>query len=804
MKLALLLIILLPLISFAQTETELITEFNVNEGKLNIVVPEVLEELNLTYIIGSMNLPKRKVIGQRTFVDTNIQEILDYLFQETKYELSFDPKKQTVHLINRRSEAQITIAGRVQSTDSGGGIVDVHVSSGDNKYQTITDQDGFYSLRVPKKLDSLNLTFSHIQFVTTSGWVVLANAIKRERIVYNKYLRLATVEMPTYNVSEEVQKTPTFPFFSNNSLEKIFFGASLDQNRFIFLTGADQYFRMEGGISFKGAPSTMNQFLLDGEQIVDPFKLKGAVPIVENVVTKGVKIYEGVAPARYAGASMVIDIIAEDGNISERQGIVLLSDQYASVTLTGPIENNSSSYFLNYRSNLKRNTFKEFVFPNIFNHAFALPTAYSEIRGKLSGYVNRDNIISFSGFYGNEVIKGFLDPSHELKDFDLSGIINKELNIIAKWDNRSFTNTKINISTSYKHYEKQFGLEENNGSRRPFAPKGLQDKLILNGNVEMALRNNLSLVVGLKNDLTFYSYGSEAIADDFRDSVHNNYNNLFQALDGAVVSRFAGFAELNRAFDKLTFSVGLRLTDFNNLIGFNSLEPRIILKYRPNLDQSNVFEVNYGRNVISEYSIFSDSINSFLEYPFIVNTLNSELNSVLPYISNELNVNYKVLFKNNLFIELGHFVKTSNNLLVEQASLLDTLNTASLPNYTMLGLSFKGALQISDSWNCSAILTYKDFINFDDSVSTLNFRYKYGFLIKNRINKKFTAMFNYLNYYEGFVIPDNGRVSTMKLGIEWILDKSFMLSAGYEYSKSNLLEHDEFIGNLDVQAVFRF
>ena len=804
MKLALLLFILLPLISFAQAETELITEFNVNEGKLNIIVPEVLEELNLTYIIGSMNLPKRKVVKQHTFINTSIQEILDYLFQDTKYELTFDPEKRVVHLINRRVEAQITIAGRVQSTDSGGGIVDVHVSSGDNKYQTITDQDGFYSLRVPKKIDSLNLTFSHIQFVTTSGWVVLANAIKREKIVYNKYLRLATVEMPTYNVSEEAQKTPTFPFFSNNSLEKVFFGESLDHDRFVFLTGADQYFRMEGGISFKGAPTTMNQFLIDGEQIIDPFKLKGAIPIVENVVTKGVKIYEGVAPARYEGASMVVDIIAEDGNISERQGIVSFSDQYASVTLTGPIENNSSSYFLNYRSNLKPNTFSDFVFPNIFNHAFAVPTAYSEIRGKLSAYVNRDNIMSFSGFYGNEVIKGVLDPSHALNDFDLKGIENKELNIIAKWDNRSFTNTKINVSASYKHYEKQFALEQNRGSNLPFAPKGLQDKLILNGNVEMALRNNLSLVVGLKNDLTFYSYGKERIAERFRDSINNNYNNLFQALDRAVVNRFAGFAELNRAFDKVTFSIGLRLTDFNNLVGFNSLEPRIILKYKPHLDQTNVFEVNYGRNIISEYSIFSDSTNSFLEYSFIVNTLGAAANPVRPYVSNELNVNYKVLFRNSLFIELGHFVKTSSNLLVGQASSLDILNIASLSNYTMLGLSFKGALQINESWSCSAILTYKDFINFDDSISTLNFRYKYGFLVKNRINKKLTARVNYLNYREGFVGSGNGRVNTMKLGIEWMLDKSFMLSAGYEYSRSNLLEHERFIGNLDLQAVFRF
>lgn len=810
MKLALLLFILLPLISFAQTETELIAEFNVNEGKLNIVVPQVLDDLGLTYVIESVNLSKRKVIEQHTFINTSIQEILDYLAEDTKIVLEFDEKRQTVHLYDRKPESHITITGIVQSTESSGGIVDVHVSSMGNVYQTITDQNGFYSLRVPKDLDSLNLTFSHIQFVTTSGWVVLANAIKREKVVYNKFLRLASVEMPLYRVKEEVQKVPVFPFFSTNSIEQVFFGKSLNHESFIYLSGADQYFRMEGGISYKGSPSSMNQFLLDGERINDPFKLKGEIPIVEDDVTKAVKIYEGVAPARYVGGSVVVDILAEDGNVSERQGNVMISDQYASFTLTGPIESNTSSYFLNFRSNLNLSQFDTIVnLSRFFNSAFSIPTDFSEIRGKLSAYINRDNIISFSGFYGSEVIKGYLDPSHissakQPDDLSLEGIKNKEVSFIAKWDNRSITNAKINVSAVYKHSNKELAFREGKAPSRLFAPKGIQDMLIFNGTFEMGLMNNLSLVLGFKNDLVNYSYSREDISSSFNRFEEDRYSNLFRALDGKMVNRLAGFVELNRSFDKMSFSVGVRLTDFSNISGFNSVEPRLIFKYRPNPEQSNLFEINYGRNVISEYSIFNDAVESFVEYPFFVTALSSDSLRIEPYVSNELNVNYKVLVRNKLFIELGHFVKTTDNLLTEQVGISEHLIPALLSNYTMLGISFKGALQLNNNWNFSAMITYKDFINFNDSISALDFSYKYGFVVRKRFNKKLQAEFNYLNYKEAYTSDQIGRISVSELKADWKVSKSFSLGIGYRFSNSDLLEHNAYYGDIDLRAVLKF
>jgi len=804
MKLALLVFILFPLISFAQTDQKLIPEFEVSSGKLSNIVPQVLEELNLTYIIGAVNLPKRKEIRQHTFINTSVQEILDYLLDGTRYRLEYSTKDQTVSLIDRRIVDEITITGRVQSSDSGGGIVDVHVTSSDNKYQAVTDETGFYSIRVPKTIDSLMLSFSHIQFVNASGWVLISNAFRKDKIVYNKFLRFATVEIDTYIIHKEAKDLPALPFFSNNSLEKVFFGVSLDPTRFLFLSGVDQFFRMEGGISYKGSPSTTNQFLLDGERLMDPFKLKGSISIFEDEVTKGLKIYEGVSPARYEGSSLVVDVLSEDGNVSEPKRTINFSDQYFSVTLTGPIENNTSSYFLNFRSSLRLTDFnRDFQMPSFLNSPFFIPTEFTEVIGKLSAYVNRDNIFSFTTAYSCEVIKDHLDPLLCISDLNLVGIENNELNVIAKWDNRSFTNVKLNLSGSYKHFNKSIALREQNNALRNFAPKGLQDEISFKGAVELGVKNNLALVAGFSNNLVFYSYSADKVSSIFQDSVIYDYTELFKSLDGEIVNSLSGFVELNRSLDKLSFSLGLRLTDLSNLKGFNTLEPRFIFKYRPNLDHSNILEVNYGRNLITEYSMFSNDLESYKEYSFIVTALSTDSLKIAPYVSNELNINYKVVIRNKLFLEFGHFVKTSKNLLSDANSNMTEIDPKMMPFYTMLGISVKGAIQLNEAWYFSALYAYKDFINIDNSLSAINFKYKYGLLIRNKINKKIGLVLNVFNYKEGFTDEFNGRVLTFDLGMEWKVNKHYMLGLSCDYSISKLHQYGNLL-NFDLKCILEF
>jgi hypothetical protein len=805
MKLALLLIFLFPLISFAQVDQELIPEFNVSSGKLSVVVPKVLEELELTYIVGSLNTPRRKYIEQHTFINTSIQEILDYLYEDTKYRLEFDEEEQTIHFIERKYNDYITVTGRVQSSNSGGGIVDVHVSSVDGAYKTITDPNGFYSLRVPKNLDSLNLCFSHIQFINAKGWVVIANALRKEKIIYNKSLRLEVIEIPGVNVSDKVPESAILPFFSNNSIDGVFFSESLNPERFLFLSGADQFFRMEGGISFKGAPSSMNLFLLDGIPLSEPFKLKGLIPIAEDDVTKGLKIYEGVSPARYPGSSMVVDILSEDGNITKEKGLVKLTDQYGSFTLTGPIENNSSSYFFNFRSSYGLNRLSNgFKLPSFLNNPFYQPTEFAEFTGKLSAQINTYNIFSFSTFYGSETILDYLDPLHRVEGFNLSGIKAKEVNVVAKWNNRSITNANLNFSTAYKHYNKTIGLEEDISPFKKYEPKGQQDELNLNGIIEVGLRNNLSLVAGLNNDLIFYSYSDDKVYSLFRDSVNYDYTSLFKRLHGKVINRFAGFTELNKSFDKISFSLGLRMTKISNLKFSNSLEPRLIFKYKPNLDQSNVFEVNYGRNLISEYSLYSNDRESYMEYSFMVNALSDGENQFRPFISNEINVNYKVLIKEKLFMEIGHFMKNSKGLIVDAQPAHDSLLLKVLPSYTMLGISFKGALQLNENWYLSSMISYKDFVNYDDSLAAVRFKYKYGLLLRKYFNNNISAEFHYLNYKEGFTGTSKGRVSNFDFRLNWSLSSSFKLGVSYEYFIHNLDLLNQTSGNLNLSAVLEF
>ena len=201
--------------------------------------------------------------------------------------------------------------------------------------------------------------------------------------------------------------------------------------------------------------------------------------------------------------------------------------------------------------------------------------------------------------------------------------------------------------------------------------------------------------------------------------------------------------------------------------------------------------------------MFSNDLESYKEYSFIVTALSSDSLKIAPYVSNELNINYKVVIRNKLFLEFGHFVKTSKNLLSDANSNMTEIDPKMMPFYTMLGISVKGAIQLNEAWYFSALYAYKDFINIDNSLSAINFKYKYGLLIRNKINKKIGLVLNVFNYKEGFTDEFNGRVLTFDLGMEWKVNKHYMLGLSCDYSISKLHQYGNLL-NFDLKCILEF
>ena len=154
-------------------------------------------------------------------------------------------------------------------------------------------------------------------------------------------------------------------------------------------------------------------------------------------------------------------------------------------------------------------------------------------------------------------------------------------------------------------------------------------------------------------------------------------------------------------------------------------------------------------------------------------------------------------------MEFGHFVKTSKNLLSDANSNMTEIDPKMMPFYTMLGISVKGAIQLNEAWYFSALYAYKDFINIDNSLSAINFKYKYGLLIRNKINKKIGLVLNVFNYKEGFTDEFNGRVLTFDLGMEWKVNKHYMLGLSCDYSISKLHQYGNLL-NFDLKCILEF
>lgn len=115
------------------------------------------------------------------------------------------------------------------------------------------------------------------------------------------------------------------------------------------LTGTDGF----GGLHVRGGNADQNLFLLDGVPVYNPTHAAGMFSIFNSQAIRSATMLKGGFPARYGGRlSSVFDVHTKDGNNQRLQGEAGLSLMAAKVALEGPIDPESSSFFLSARRSI--------------------------------------------------------------------------------------------------------------------------------------------------------------------------------------------------------------------------------------------------------------------------------------------------------------------------------------------------------------------------------------------------------------------------------------------------------------------
>ncbi|HIF15180.1 MAG TPA: TonB-dependent receptor, partial [Bacteroidetes bacterium] len=242
-----------------------------------------------------------------------------------------------------------TISGFISSGSSGEKLIGASVYDLRSGLGTVTNNYGFFSLRLP--LDSVRLRFSYVGYASTfhsfinnkdsviniemgnvALEVVKVEAERIERI--EQSTQMSTINMPV----EQIKALPSLL-------------GEVDVLKAIqLLPGVQSGSEASSGLYVRGGGPDQNLILLDGTPVYNASHLFGFFSVFNADAINNVKLIKGGFPARYGGRlSSVLDISLKEGNLKEFQGEGSIGIIASRLTLEGPIFKDKTSFIISAR-----------------------------------------------------------------------------------------------------------------------------------------------------------------------------------------------------------------------------------------------------------------------------------------------------------------------------------------------------------------------------------------------------------------------------------------------------------------------
>jgi len=295
-----------------------IVNLSVRKQRLGKLIDYLIEDHNLKY----------KIVGNQIVI------------QQDKY------KKAT-------TSNRVTISGIVKDASTGEPLVGANVYLSDYSQGVSSNEYGFYSFTLGKKLHRIYSQYIGYQIGihevplvrdTTINIEMIANTRLSEVIINEKSLSpikpVDQPEMASVDVISIEQLLSKIPLAGEPDVMRLAYASTG------VTTGADGF----GGMSVRGGETNQNLVLFDGIPVYNAQHGFGLFSIFNSSVIKSAKIYKGAFPSRYAGRlSSVMDIRTREGSFRKFKGDVSLGLFTGSASIEGPIIKEKASFLVSAR-----------------------------------------------------------------------------------------------------------------------------------------------------------------------------------------------------------------------------------------------------------------------------------------------------------------------------------------------------------------------------------------------------------------------------------------------------------------------
>jgi len=382
-----------------------------------------------------------------------------------------------------QAQETYTINGVIKDESSNETLYGVNILVTDLNSGVVSNEYGFYSLKLPK--GSHNLIISYIgyqeQSITieidrnsTFNFSLIESSENLEEIVITSDSQRSNIRGPEMSVNRldinTIQKLP------------VVFGEADVVKSLLLLPGVSNAGEGSSGFNVRGGAVDQNLILLDEATIYNSSHLFGLFSVFNPDAIKNLKLYKGGIPAKYGGrVSSVLEIFQKNGNSKEFKangGIGIISSR---LLAEGPIVQDKGSFLVGGRSSYAHLFLKLTENDN---------TAYFyDLNTKLSYRLDNSNTLLFSGYFGRDVF----NISDSFKNTYGNAVFN------LRWNHVLTDNIFTNLSVIYSDYYYGLTLDfvEFNWN------SGIKN-LNLKYDFSQYVSDNLSLEYGIQN--TYYEF----------------------------------------------------------------------------------------------------------------------------------------------------------------------------------------------------------------------------------------------------------------------------------------------------------
>lgn len=554
----------------------------------DIALQLIEQASGLPFSYSNSILPNRKVTA--TFERVPMREVLSNVLDQMGLTYTF--RKGIIILLPGKTRTRVvpafTISGYIEDSTSGERLIGATVYDAASKSGVLTNEFGFFSLKVPK--DSVKLIISMIGYAVHAEMIYPTKDI-RGVVQLSPDLSLEIVEITDQQeeIHSELGGISAFriPIADLKSLPALM-GETDVLAGLSLLPGVSNGGEGATGLYVRGGGPDQNLVLYDGVPIYNSSHLFGFYSVFNSDGIKDVKLVKGGFPARYGGRlSSVINVRMNEGNLKEWHGQGNLGLVAGRLMFEGPLIKDKVSLTVSARRTILEPYLKVVSEQAEKNGGNSVGYSFFDLNGKAHWKVGKRDGIYLTAYTGGDAFSsGYsIDTNGVLDALDFNLRWGNTAGIVRwhrDWNKDLFSDFSV-FSTQYQY--RSLSTTEVDFPSEPFERNELTNRSQvqdIGGRINFDWLPMNRQVVRMGATVTQHQFIPEILqrqSFDTRDDTTDARlaQDVLRPIEANIY-----FEDQVQATDKFSFNLGLHTSYYQlDSFRFASIQPRVSFRVGP-------------------------------------------------------------------------------------------------------------------------------------------------------------------------------------------------------------------------------